>query len=211
MLRITRLPTIVVAVLAAAVFATGAAAEDAPPPIEQYVEQVPTAQGERPVVGKGGTVSKPLAPSVKKQLGGATAKKPSSPAQREQREAEDQILGLVAGSPNYGATDANGGKAGGQQTGQGSAGGQQAGQGSAGAGDGATGAAGNASRATKPDGQGEGVARTVDADRAASANASGTEDADGIGSPRIAALVAILLVIAATALVAARWRRRTAG
>ena len=202
MLRINRLPTIVVAALAAAAFATGAAAEDTPPPIEQYVEQVPTAQGESPVVGKGGTVSKPLPPSVKKQLGGAAAEKPSSPAQREQRKAEDQILGLVAGSPNYGATDANGGKAGGQQTGQGPSGG----------GGDASEAGGNAgSRATKPDGQGEGVARTVDAERAASANASGTEDGAGIGSPRIAALVAILLVIVASALVAARWRRRTAG
>ena len=203
MLRINRLPTIVVLVaLAAAALSPGAAAEENPAPIEQYVEQVPTAQGEKPVVGKGGTVSKPLAPSARRQLGRTATTKPSSPAQREQRDAEDQILGLVAGSPNYGAPEANTrkpvSKPARRQNGDAS-------------GETGTTSAGNdgTGDAAAPGADSEGVARPVDADRAASSTPVAGEEAGGIDSPRLAAIVGILLVIAAATLAAARRRSRS--
>lgn len=178
MLQTHRLLTIALVFLAAAAFATGAAAQDAPGPIEQYVEQVPTAKGERPVIGKGGTISKPLPPSVQKKLG---ARKGDGSSTGEQRDAEDQVLGLVGGSENFGAT--RDGVAAKPKPGT------QAGAKDSPAGD------------APPPGSNP-------AGPTASATPSG-DDANAMGTGRIAAIVAILLAISASALVAARWRGRS--
>lgn len=194
---------VVLVALAATSLPAPAGAQGSPAPIEQYVEQIPTAKGDRSVVGKGGTISKSSLPrSTRRKLSGFRRGERVPARQRERRNAEDQVLGLIAGSPNYGAssdTPAKRSATGGR--GKTAAGNTPSGQAQRQAGEVAS---GRRPGATDQEGASAGGATPT----AAAAPAS--DESGGVGKGRLAALAALLLVLAASALGVAVSRRRRA-